>query len=215
VIPFPRLGQTPLSSLPPGTSRSRRVDVQNDADGWHIRIIEDEDGEESVREFAGETLEEILEANPELKDEVGISGALLGPGLSLRIGSPDGKPFDFDALFGNFGVRPDPGRGGIGSWLRAPDRADEPIRTDILGVYARPATPEEGGAGLYVRATMPGTIAPLLGIRPGDVLLEVNGLEMHALEDVTAALAERGDGGRVQAAWRDAYGRRRTGTWRP
>jgi hypothetical protein len=210
-IPFPGLGQTPVA---PGTSSSsRRVDVRNDAGGWVIRITEGEDGEESVREFRGETLEEILEANPELKDQVGISGALLGPGLSLRIGSPKGERFDFSELFGNLGVRPGPGPGIGGLVPRAGD--GEPIRTDILGVYARPASPEEGGEGLYVRSTVPGTIAPLLGIRPGDVLLAVNGRELETLEDVSTALRERADDGRVEAAWRDARGRHRTGTWRP
>jgi S1-C subfamily serine protease len=91
----------------------------------------------------------------------------------------------------------------------------EPIRTDILGVIARPATADEGGQGLHVRSTVPGSIAALLGIQGGDVLLEVNGRALSAIDDVTTALAERGENGQVAATWRDADGRRRTGTWHP
>jgi hypothetical protein len=205
VVPFPGLQQqTPIA---PGQamSRAKRVDVQNGTDGWTIRVTETVDGEENVREYKGATLEEILEANPELKDEVGVSGALVGPGISFRIGSPANQPFDFDALRRNLGVRPPPAAG-----------AEEAgVRTDILGVIARPASAEEGGHGLYVRSIAPGTIAALLGITGGDVLLEVNGKALSSVDDVTAALAARGQDGRVEAVWRDGSGRRRTGSWRP
>jgi len=212
VIPFPGLTpQTPL--IPGGSAQSRRVDVRNDADGWTIKITEDADGEESVREYSGETLEEILEANPELKDEVGISGSLVGPGMSLRIGSPSDRTFDFDALFGNLGVRPAP-ENTFRSAPRTLER-DDPVRTDILGVVARPATADEGGRGLHVRSTVPGSIAALLGIEGGDVLLSVNGRELATIDDVTEALQARGEDGRIEAAWIDSYGRRRSGTWRP
>jgi hypothetical protein len=209
VIPFPGLqGQTPV--LPgSGTSRSRRVEIQNGADGWTIKVTEDDDGDESTREYSGKTLEEILEANPALKDEVGISGSLVGPGLSFRIGSPADQTFDFDALFGNLGVRR------LAPALPGASHPRGQIRTDILGVIARPATAEEGGAGLLVRSTVPGSIAALLGIQGGDVLLEVNGRELHAIDDVTQALAQRGESGQVAASWLDAQGRRRTGTWHP
>jgi hypothetical protein len=204
VVPFPGLQQqTPIA---PGQamSRAKRVDVQNGNDGWTIRITETVDGEENVREYQGATLEEILEANPELKDEVGVSGALVGPGISFRIGSPANEPFDFDALRRNLGVRPP-----------AAGAEEAGVRTDILGVIARPASAEEGGHGLYVRSIAPGTIAALLGITGGDVLLEVNGKALSTVDDVTTALAARGQDGRVEAVWRDGSGRRRTGSWRP
>ncbi len=213
VVPFPGLQKsTPIpQGIAPGQSQSsKQVEVQGGSEGWTIRIQETIDGQDSVREFQGKTLEEILEANPELRGEVGVSGALLEPGFSLRIGSQAGEPFDFDSLFGSLGVRPSP--------LAAPFGGPEPtpmLRTDLLGILARPATAEEGGEGLYVRSTVPGTIAQLLGIAGGDIVLEVNGKELASVEDVTAALAERGPDGRVEAVWKDASGRRRTGTWRP
>jgi S1-C subfamily serine protease len=125
----------------------------------------------------------------------------------MRIGSPAGQTFDFDSLFGNLGVRP--------GLTPLPVGGADKIRTDVFGVRARPATEAEGGQGLYVHSTEPATIANLLGIARGDVLLEVNGRALSTLEDVTTALGQRGPDGRVEAVWRDGAGRRRTGSWRP
>ncbi|MEM7310479.1 MAG: PDZ domain-containing protein [Planctomycetota bacterium] len=215
VVPF--AGLTRPNPTFPGAGSSKSFNIENGSDGWVVRVVEAEDGEESVREFRGETLEEILEANPELKNEPGISAMISGEGFSLRIGGPGDVPFDFDQLLGQFG--PGQPRGKV--WLRGPARLQpaEPLRTDVLGVAVRSIESAEGATGashgLYVLSTAPGTIAQLLGILPGDVLLRVNGKQLKTEADLTEALAERPEDGSVETVWRDALGRRRSGIWRP
>ena len=210
----------PLNTLivPPGSSatqHSRRVEAGQDADGWVLRITETADGEESTREYTGESLEEILEAHPELRDEAGLQGMISGDGISLRILAPGDLPFDFDSLIDGFGEAPfDRSR----VWLRRRPSASSPavpVPTDRLGVVVREGRVELAEKGLTVLDTAPGTIAQLLGILPGDVLVEVNGVTIRAADDITVGLGQRPSDGSIQAVWLDAEGRRQSGTWRP
>ena len=218
VIPFPGIhNQMPVIPGAGSGSQSRRVDIQNGSEGWTIRVTELVDGEESIHDYSGETLEGILAANPDLKEEINISGVLMAPGLSLRIGAAGDRPFDFEELFGNLAID-DPllDRRQLRSFpLRSNHPQPKPVRTDVLGVNTRAANKAEGGKGLLVRSTESGTPAPLLGIVPGDILLELNGVTLSQVEDITRALALRGEDERIQAVWRDGEGRKRTGTWQP
>jgi serine protease Do len=65
---------------------------------------------------------------------------------------------------------------------------EQPEHTGLaeLGVQLAPA---EDGAGVKVLEVKPGSTAENGGIRPGDVILEVAGHEVHAPADVKTALA--------------------------
>ncbi|WP_119274912.1 Do family serine endopeptidase [Taklimakanibacter deserti] len=67
-------------------------------------------------------------------------------------------------------------------------KPSEPERTGLaeLGVRLAPA---EDGAGVKVIDVKPGSSADQRGIRPGDVILEVAGREVHEPADVKSALA--------------------------
>ncbi|MGE3873138.1 MAG: Do family serine endopeptidase [Parvibaculaceae bacterium] len=70
----------------------------------------------------------------------------------------------------------------------ASTKRDEPEHTGLaeLGVRLAPA---EDGAGVKVIDVKPGSAAEERGIRPGDVILEVAGREVHEPADVKSALA--------------------------
>ena len=58
--------------------------------------------------------------------------------------------------------------------------------------------PAEDGAGVKVTDVKPGSAAEERGIRPGDVILEVAGREVHQPADVKAAIASvKGAGKRI------------------
>ena len=58
-----------------------------------------------------------------------------------------------------------------------------------LGLKVMPA---DDGAGVTVTDVSPDGIAAAQGLRPGDVILEVGGKEVHALSDVKDALNATG-----------------------
>ena len=217
VVPF--AGLTRPNPAFPGTTKS--FNIQNDADGWVIRVTESEGGEESVREYRGETLEEIVEANPELRSEPGITGMNLRrrllpahrrtrrPALRLRrscsgsSGSTRVPPFGAGAARG--APRKPSGR--------CPSSPCAPTCWAWwCGRWPSPAgTPTGSTCAAPPRAPSRSSWASC----PADVLLSVNGRALASEADLTAALAERPEHGRVEAVWRDVLGRRRSGTWRP
>lgn len=206
-------------------AQSQSFRMQVGPDGVKIEVDEDVNGQKSTRTYTGKTLEDVLEANPELKDKIGANGFSIGggagPGFSFR--SPHG------AFPSPFGTGRDPKQ------LVAPDDGDrwstpaKPLlapsnpgktRTDILGVlYTKPSTEErerrqlEEGVGLEVERTEPGTIAAALGVEVGDVLVALNGRVLKDREDVVGALRDRKSGEPVKLEIVDAKGRRQTLTW--
>ncbi|MCY2961794.1 MAG: PDZ domain-containing protein [Planctomycetota bacterium] len=218
-------GGAPAPGVSPhGTSRSESQSfrMQVGPDGVKIDVDEDVNGEKSTRTYTGKSLEDILEANPELKDKVGAVD-----GHQFLFGGQGGaRGFGFRSPFG---TGPDPKNlfdqdeddrwSGPAKPLLSPSTPGK-TRTDILGVlYTKPAAEVrerrklEDGVGLEVERTEPGTIAAALGVEAGDVLVALNGRALKDREDVVGALRDRKSGEPVKLEVVDAKGRRHTLTW--
>ncbi len=203
-----------FDELPGGVaSASRGFELRSGPDGVKATVREDVDGVEQVREYEAATLDELLEAHPELREHVDGTAAVPGLAWGERFPALDRLMLDPPAA-----LRVVP---------RAPlapgaPAAPRELRTDVLGVYLRPleageaaALGLETGAGLVVVRTEPGTIAWALGVQRGDVLLEVNGLPATGRDAISEALCARPDDGEVRLVLIDGHGQRRARTWRP
>ncbi|QDU67340.1 PDZ domain-containing protein [Engelhardtia mirabilis] len=171
---------------PGGSSTSESFSMRLGPDGVELELRTNENGEESIKTYRGDDLEELLEQQPELRAWVGNGSAGIGS-LQQR------------AL----------------RELRPPVQA-QPLRTDILGVLVTdsPATGTRP-AGLVVHDTVPGTIAHLLGVTSGDLLLEINSMNLSEVTDISRAMASRGDHGEVRVRLIGTDGVERTRVWRP
>src|SRR5258707_11747466 len=204
-----------LGSLPKPTtgskSSSQSMSLQVGPDGVTCEITENVDGKEQKHTYTAGSVDELLEAHPELRDPLGGTGIrVFGRpggsvrilprtlnGLSPRISRGDTDPFGVDD--GENG-EPPTDRLGIQCRVVAKDRASE------LGLDA--------GVGLSVEEVMPGTIASLLGLRRGDVVVEVDGATIHGTEDVQKALHDRAANADVSVVVVGSDGHKRTLNWR-
>ncbi|MDF1800070.1 MAG: hypothetical protein P1V81_12905 [Planctomycetota bacterium] len=97
-------------------------------------------------------------------------------------------------------------------------------RTDVLGVWTQPLTDEHcsalglpPGCGLEVGRVEPGTVAEVLGISPGSVVLEVCGIEVRGnvgIADAMHGAKEHHVEDGMCVVWIDAFGRSHQRTWR-
>ena len=94
------------------------------------------------------------------------------------------------------------------------------LRLDILGVYTKELQPEicerfglDGKFGLEIVRIEPGTIAQVLGVSPGSVVLEVCGRMIDSEGGIATALGGK-IGSEVSVVWLDSTGRRQERTWR-
>ncbi len=170
----------------------KTISLEFGADGVLARIEQEEDGERHTKTYRAATKEELLAKHPELADYL-----QLGSRLQVR------------------GQRPS------GLWGQADGDAPE-LRTDVLGVIVREIDSEERaflglaeGLGLTVREVGRSTIAASLGLRPGHVLVEVNGHPLAHEDDIPRALALRAENGEVTVTAVDRLGRLRKRGWRP
>lgn len=211
----------------PGSSRS--VEVAQTPAGARI-VIQDADPSAPAKErvYEGESVDAILAQNPELARELTELGVSLGDStgeFDLRFDFSGGRwrellrPFDYGE---GGGLAQERAFGKDGSGLFAPQGQSRALRTDVLGVKPVPVTPEhaaelglEKGVGLFVVSTYPGTIAHVLGVRAGDVLLELNGATIRTDADITAAMQARAPADALTLVWVDVLGQRQTKTWRP
>ena len=200
------------------SSQGKSVRIQQDEDGWVIRIIEQKDGEEHTREYQGADLDEILEQNPELKGELEIGGGMFPSGPSELF---QHNWTDRDSpLPGVLRFRLGEGAGPRSLFSRrGPSR---PVRTDVLGVRVGPVSPERahelslpGGVGVHVDSVFPGTIAHILGVGSGDVLLKLNGNGLERAQDITDVLLALPEGEGLKLEWVDALGERQVRSWSP
>ncbi len=217
----------------PGEGHIRNVEIQQDEQGLLLRIHETIDGEaQPVREYRGESIEAILDANPELHEEMEFQGEMLPGGIRFRLSWPQGGQGErnLQELLERLRHRGDPSeafREFLGPQREelkdyvTPLRPIQAVRTDILGVRVGAVSPERAeelgldeGQGLYVASAYPGTIAHILGIGPGAVLLEVNGLPVASADDITTALAKRADESLVTVVWIDTVDEKHTRSWR-
>jgi hypothetical protein len=211
--------------LPEGSVRSSQKGIQIERGAFGVRVqvtTQEEDGESTTRTFEAPTMEALLEANPDLAKELGKGELGLDQGLRIELGGPGAGLFgqDWQRFFVEPGLelRPE------GNTLRFHFEGDQhrPVKTDILGVRVEALRAEDAaelglaaGTGLYVHHALPGTIAQLLGLSGGDVLLSLNGRELRQVQDITSVMDQRPEGGALVARWVDAEGRERSATWQP
>ena len=136
MVRHPSRSPVPLAGGAGTSGRSLRIEQTEH--GARVLITETIDGAEKTREFQGNSLEEILAANPELEGELG--------GLSLRVGRgvPIGLEFDLGKRQDRLrrfprGVQEGPGL--------APQGRSLPVLTDRLGVIVRPVSAARARAG--------------------------------------------------------------------
>lgn len=182
-----------------GTTRGESFQLEQGPDGVRVEIGTDVDGRRETRTYEGESLEKLLEANPELRDRIGSVHVDTG---STR----DAIDRMLDDLRSGNAV---PGHTGK-------------VRTDVLGVMMREAADREeslpgvpDGVGLLVERIVPKTIAEVLGVRRGDVLVDLNGSELRTGADVSRVLGERAPDQAVELTLVDGQGERRTLVWKP
>jgi len=206
MAPGPR-GMFPgFGASPNGASTSRSHSVEISPDGVKVRVTENVDGKETTKEYTAKSLDELLEAHPELGDQIGAGGELdggssLGDGLQFFFG---GRPFQAPNPSGE------------------PSPAPSDVRTDILGVALESLTADERSSlglesdvGLRIVRVESGTIAERLGLQRGQVLVELNGAAIRSRDDVTAQIRKRATDAEVRAAVVDRWGQRHEASWRP
>lgn len=203
-----RMFQQPHGLAPdnvPGASSLRSFNLQMNSDGVTCEVTEDVNGEKKTSTYKAGSVEELLAAHPELSED-------LGQGSGFRFGMLPG------------------GRGGIHAV--PPTAPRDPMRvrpvpsgtipTDVLGIECTKLSAEQlktlglpPEIGLHVERTVPGTIADVVGIQPGDLLIELNGTQIFRADDVSGVLKRRDPDGEVVVVLIDKKGQRRALTWKP
>jgi len=201
-------------------SSSKSFSIQSSPDGVTCKVTEDVDGKKVEHSYEAKSMEELLDAHPELRENLGGLHDNLGGGRFRWFqGAPGG------------GVLIQP-RGGAGviprtDGLRAfhmddGTDADGNPRTDRLGITCSQPSKDraeelglDAGAGLQVVDVVPGSIASILGLRPGDIVTEINGKAIRSADDVKKVLADRSKDGEVAVVVLGEGGDRRTMTWKP
>lgn len=192
--------------------QAQSYSMQMGPDGVKVEVQEDVDGKQETKTYTANSLDELYEAHPELRDRMG---------LRLRSGPFSNRAFRFGPNGASpFGDDSDPWSGRGGQLWPAPD-TDGRVPTDRLGVMVdenakidRAAWKIDDGVGLVVRSVQDGTIAKKIGIEPGDVIVDVNGRAIHGVADVRSVLDTRKIDEDVTVTVFDAQGKRRTLTWR-
>jgi hypothetical protein len=191
-------------------SSSRSLSLQVGPDGVTCNVTEIVDGKEEKRTYEAKSMDELLQAHPELRENLG------GPHFQLFQGLPHGglqflprTPSGLSPHTWSFNDRDDSTAG------------SEPP-TDRLGIKCAEVGKDratelglESGVGLTVQEVLPGTIASLLGLRHGDIVVEVNGANIHGAEDVKSALSARASEADVSVVVVGADGHRRKLIWKP
>lgn len=193
---------------------ARSLRIQQDADGALVRITEGANGSARTRSYPGASLEEILHQNPELERDLQGFQLRIAPGtpIDLRFDLGRGAPEGRGERLG--------GSGATGLPLE-PQGISAPILTDRLGVVVRPVGAERAKelglqeTGLLVERTVPGTYAHLLGVLPGDVLLELDGTALVTGEDIERSMHTRRPEAPLTLEWLDELGQRQHKTWQP
>jgi hypothetical protein len=207
----PDAGQQPAT---PGIQQ-RMTSFQVGPDGVVVTVTRTVDGKQETKTYKGTSLEELKEKYPELKDQ-------LGTGFQFHFGSTrddqDMDKFwkdmnrgfdDFDEDVRNWQRDLDSMRRWLEHWQNQPHRMRQDQRLAIpgamLGVRVSVPTPvldaqlELRGRGLVVDAVEKDSLADRLGLQRFDILIELNGHEIHGADDVAAALQGAPAGTKVTA----------------
>jgi hypothetical protein len=186
--------------LQSGTGRSTRI--EQGPDGVRVEITEtDADGNESKKVYEAESMAALRKKHPGVLKDHGI-----------RFGFGDRIP---DPFRGGFpGLRPAPAPGTLRprqdrveprKELRSRDRngrVGEPVEQPAgkkLGFHVGAIAPAvrdylQLDGGLMVADVVADTIAARIGLRQGDIVVQVGKRQIAAVDDVARALAEIGDG---------------------
>lgn len=193
------------TSPPPAGASSSSAKLEFTPEGVKVRITEELDGQQTTREYTAATLEDLFAAHPELREQIAI-GALddssrtsgFGPRFDWFLGSP----------------RQDQHR------VPSP-RAKGAVRTDILGVVLEELSADQrtrlglsDGVGLRIVRVEAGTIAEQMALKPGHVLLELDGEPVRSRDDVTKRIGARAEDSEVRAVYLDRWGQRQEARWR-
>lgn len=190
-----------------GRSAANEVQVQV-ADGRvKVRVRSVENGQETVKEYEGESIEQLKKEHPELEKSLGNLRFQVGPSNPMErddfwkslFNDEDKDLFrEMEQLrrqmIEDFRRRQDFGLG------LAERQRDATALRSKLGVLADRPDPvlddhlDLRGRGLVVREVMEGGVAERLGLRRFDVLVQLNGVDIGTREDVAAALGARKEG---------------------
>jgi hypothetical protein len=199
-----------------GSSRSESFQLQTGPDGVECEVTREVDGEQVTETYRADSIEQLLEQHPELKDKIQVQG-LGSLGGNFGLGFPQGS---MGGMSGGPQFRWLGPNSGAGRWDFSAPRS--PQRTDILGVLVEPVPAErasalglEEGLGLSVQRVEPGTIADVLGVRRGHVLIALDGKPLKTREDISTALGARAPEAELELELIDRWGERRTRTWKP
>ena len=170
----------------PMPRQQRQVETRQDSNGARVEVrTRTGDGPEDVKVYEGRTLDEIYQAHPELEAENALKDQLAPP--SRRPMVPDRRVLQ-------------PGQQPV----------TQPVQQrSVLGVMCQP---KDGG--LQIEEVVDGSIAAQVGLRAGDVLLELNGTPVPSREEVARVLQDRRSGEDLVIIIQDANGKRRTLTHR-
>lgn len=209
--------------LPPGVhSQSQGYQLEQGPNGVKVTVTELVDGDEQVTTYEGESLEQLLEQHPELRDRVsaGALDPLTGDAFDrfFQGGAGTLRGLDFH---GNPGPGPNSGPG----LQRVPSPAPlggqrlpgsvGAVPTDRLGVYVENPRAPGVDPGLRVVEVIPGSLAEALRVRAGDLLIELDGTQLFSTDDIAAALAARNATNEVRLRIADRTGSERLLTWTP
>jgi len=178
-----------------------RVQLEHGEGFARLEVLQGSGAEAQRRVFEGESLEAILRAHPELE------------GLLGGLGTPNGSTLEA------------PGRGRIEGPTFAtplgPAQRSVPLTTDKLGVIVAPVSAEQArelaladDQGLEVARVMPESFASLLGVLPGDVLLELDGVQLRQPDDIERVMRARAQDADLALTWIDGLAQRQKKSWK-
>jgi len=180
----------------PMTRQQRQVETRQDPNGARVEVrTRTGNGPEEVKVYEGQTLDEIYKAHPELRSVETVPGVLPEGFESRRVEAGD--------------VLAPPTRRNLPQPPVEVQGLQPGMQRNVLGVMCQP---KDGG--LQVEQVVDGTIAAQVGLRAGDVLLELNGTPVPSREAVAKVLEERRAGEDLVIIIQDASGKRRTLTHR-
>ena len=187
--------------------------MESGSDGVKVEVESEQDGDKKTQVYEAPTMEQLLKEHPEL-EQYGLGSQ--GGGVQSGAGAHLLDDFDLFRWPGRIEIMPKE------RLQRAPAATESGMRTDILGVMMQEPLPDEqvaaglsAGVGLRVERTIPGTIAHVLDLRRGDILLRLGGLELRSGEDVSRALSQRAADESIELEILDTRGARRTLKWSP
>ncbi len=207
----------------------RSVQLQQGEDGAKIIVTDTVKGQESTRTYEGASIEAILAENENLRRDLSLSAEGLPEAFSMRMSVPPGAarrqslldPFEYGARRDEERDRSEWIDGGDGATgFFSPAAKKVAVRTDVFGVVSAPVEPDEAKArgvagGVLVLRVERGTIADMMDIRSGDILLKLCGAALVRPEDITELMRARERHAAISVLWQNDLEQLMTSTWTP